>query len=216
MSNQSLYTYEGTDVLKNKFDIKDQRELNELERLVTTAKLAELELNPIKGEFDLKHLQKIHKHLFEDIYEFAGQIRQEQIAKDYFSFADARFIESQANELFKQLKQENHLKPNQIDIMNKEHFSERAAHYLAEINVLHPFREGNGRSQREFIRSLGKNAGYKIEWNRVSKREMMGAMIKSHANTEALENLIKSIVTPIQKNPSKTMVRQQQSDLERG
>lgn len=211
MSNQSLYTYEGTEVLKNKFDIKDYKELNELERLVTTAKLAELELNPIKGDFDLKHLQKIHKHLFEDIYEFAGNIRQEQIKKDFFAFADSRFIEPQANELFTQLKQENHLK-----VLDSEKFSERAAHYLAEINVLHPFREGNGRTQREFIRSLGKNADYKIEWNRVGKRELMDAMIKSHANTEALENLIKSIVTPIQKSPSKAMVRQQQNGLERG
>lgn len=87
--------------------------------------------------------------------------------------------------------------------MSPEKFSERAAHYLAEINVLHPFREGNGRSQREFTRTLAKNADYKIEWNRVSKREMMDAMIKSHVNTKELENLIKSVITPIQKNPEK-------------
>ncbi len=55
--------------------------------------------------------------------------------------------------------------------MSPEKFSERAAHYLAEINVLHPFREGNGRNQREFTRTLAKNADYKIEWNRVSKEK---------------------------------------------
>ncbi|MCE0553206.1 Fic family protein [Bacillus thuringiensis] len=88
------------------------------------------------------------------------------MAKDFFSFGDARFIESGAKELFGQLKQENYLK-----VMSPEKFSERAAHYLAEINVLHPFREGNGRNQREFTRTLAKNADYKIEWNRVSKEK---------------------------------------------
>ncbi|MCT4574099.1 cell filamentation protein Fic, partial [Bacillus thuringiensis] len=77
MVNKSLYTYDGTDVLKNKFGIKDQAELEELEKLITTAKIAELEIKPIPGNFDLDHLKKIHKHIFEDIYEFAGQIRQE-------------------------------------------------------------------------------------------------------------------------------------------
>ncbi|WP_308201654.1 Fic/DOC family protein [Bacillus thuringiensis] len=211
MVNKSLYTYDGTDVLKNKFGIKDQAELEELEKLITTAKIAELEIKPIQGNFDLDHLKKIHKHIFEDIYEFAGQIRQENIAKDFFSFGDARFIESGAKELFGQLKQENYLK-----VMSPEKFSERAAHYLAEINVLHPFREGNGRSQREFTRTLAKNADYKIEWNRVSKREMMDAMIKSHVNTKELENLIKSVITPIQKNPEKTLIRNQNKSLERG
>ncbi|WP_324655060.1 Fic/DOC family protein [Bacillus paranthracis] len=211
MVNKSLYTYDGTDVLKNKFGIKDQAELEELEKLITTAKIAELEIKPIPGNFDLDHLKKIHKHIFEDIYEFAGQIRQENIAKDFFSFGDARFIESGAKELFGQLKQENYLK-----VMSPEKFSERAAHYLAEINVLHPFREGNGRSQREFTRTLAKNADYKIEWNRVSKREMMDAMIKSHVNTKELENLIKSVITPIQKNPEKTLIRNQNKSLERG
>jgi cell filamentation protein len=212
MVNKSLYTYDGTDVLKNKFGIKDQAELEELEKLITTAKIAELEIKPIPGNFDFDHLKKIHKHIFEDIYEFAGQIRQENIAKDFFSFGDARFIESGAKELFGQLKQENYLK-----VMSPEKFSERAAHYLAEINVLHPFREGNGRSQREFTRTLAKNADYKIEWNRrVSKREMMDAMIKSHVNTKELENLIKSVITPIQKNPEKTLIRNQNKSLERG
>lgn len=210
MSERSLYTYEGTEVLKNKFDIRDQKELDEFERLITTAKVAELELKPIKGDFDLEHLQKIHKHIFGDIYEFAGKIRQENIAKDYFSFADARFIVPGSNDLFGQLKQENHLKG-----MKMNEFSPKAAHYLAEINVLHPFREGNGRSQREFIRSLAKEAGFKIEWSKAPKKELLEAMIKSHVNIESLGRVIGSITTPIKEGSSKSLVQQKQFDLER-
>lgn len=85
-------------------------------------------------------------------------------------FCNARFIESQASEIFKNLKEENYLQG-----LNEKEGAIRMAYYFSEINALHPFREGNGRSQREFIRTLSLNMGYVINFAKVSKEEMIKA-----------------------------------------
>lgn len=148
-SVQSKYCYPGTNVLKNTVNFQNQDELDEFEKLVTTQRLIDCALTPIRGRFDLRHLCMIHRYIFQDVYPFAGKVREESISKGGFLFALPEHIHSQGAEIFGQLKAENQLKG-----LPRERFFERLAYYMSEINVLHPFREGNGRTQREFVRSL--------------------------------------------------------------
>lgn len=197
---QSKYCYSGTDVLINKFNVRDQDQLDVYETAYTHKRISELGIKPLYGKFNLSHLTKIHTYIFQDLYNFAGTLRSENISKGFFSFADARYLESEAKVLFENLKKENYLKG-----LDHNTFSERAAHYLAEINVLHPFREGNGRTQRELIRTLGLNAGYQIDWSKVTKEQLLNATIKSVVDTKELEQIMGKVV--VNQEPNKHLIR---------
>lgn len=184
---QFEYCYPGTNVLKNRLGIRDSDKLHDMERGLTFFRLASLEKSPIKGSFDLDHLKRIHKHIFQDLYEWAGQIRTENIAKGNSVFAFHQFIQPLCNDLFGQLKKENYLMNLGID-----NFSDRLAYYTSEINAYHPFREGNGRSTREFIRCLAKEAGYVLNYSEFNKSELLDAYIVSFkGDNSELENLYK-------------------------
>ena len=105
----SKYCYPGTNVLKNKLDIKDRAKLEKLENALIVFKIYELRKKGITGNFDLDHLLSIHRYLLFDLYDFAGELRTENIAKDNFKFADTRFIEQELIKLFEELKNENYL-----------------------------------------------------------------------------------------------------------
>jgi cell filamentation protein len=162
--------YEGTEVLKNKFDIHDKEVFKKLEAEISTARIAALRLNPIQGEFNLEYLAKIHKQIFEPIYSWAGQIRTEDLEKATTVFCPADQLVESSNQLFDSLKEEKFLKG-----LSPEAFADRAALYFGEINSLHPFYEGNGRTQREFMHSLAKEAGHELDLSLVSSREMLQA-----------------------------------------
>lgn len=154
---QSKYCYPNSDVLINIPGFKEQKQLDAYERVVTAERLRILGLRPLKGKFDLKHLCGIHKFIFRDVYPFAGTLRDEDISKGNFRFAAARFLTEQTNYLLHELKEENFLKELSFD-----KFVDRLTYYLTELNVLHPFREGNGRTQREFIRCLALESGHYV------------------------------------------------------
>ena len=139
----------------------------------------------IIGNFDAEHLNKIHTYLFEDIYPFAGKYRNENIAKGVFRFAEYEYIEPELQKLMKQLKDENYLSN-----LSKNEHAERLAYYLSELNVLHPYREGNGRTTREFIRELALKNGYNLNLSKVTPQDFLKASIKSIADTTDLANLI--------------------------
>jgi len=186
-----IYCYPESDVLINKLGIKEQEKLLTLERKLTMLRIMELIDKPIVGSFDFKHLQKIHEYIFQDIYEWAGQVRKVDIAKGNM-FCNAKFIESQAEEIFGNLKKEKYLEG-----LAKDVFIKRLAYYFSEINALHPFREGNGRSQRELIRSLAIKNGYIISFSKISEEEMIKASQESFlCRYEAMEQLFKKCVRP--------------------
>lgn len=164
-----MYCYPDSDVLKNKMGIRDKEKLQQMERRLTMLRILELVDKPVQGKFDFQHLQSIHGYIFQDVYVWAGEIRKVDIAKGNM-FCNARFIESQAAEIFGKLKNENYLQGLKL-----EDAAKRMAYYFSEINALHPFREGNGRSQREFIRTLALHIGYVVNFAKVSKEEMMTA-----------------------------------------
>lgn len=183
-SGSSRYCYVGTDVLINHYDIMDDKQLQSMETILSTQRLSELQERPVPGDFDLRHLQRIHAYLFRDLYPFAGEVRTENITKDGFSFAQARFIPVASEELFEQLMAE------EWEGMEVEELAERLTHYMAELNVLHPFREGNGRSLREFIRCLAIQADFHLDWSVVPKESVLKASIESVSNPRPLKYVI--------------------------
>ena len=181
----SIYCYKNTSVLINKLEIRDTKKLLEYESKITAAKLLALRKQKTTGNFDINHIVSIHKFLFEDIYPFAGKFRNENIAKDNFMFAQYEYIEDELKRILEELKKENFLKG-----YDKQKISNRLAYYMAELNVLHPFREGNGRTIREFIRQLALKNGYEFNVKNVNPKEMLDASIKSVYDTSFLEKVI--------------------------
>lgn len=182
---QSKYCYENTNVLINKLNIKNTKDLLYYEAKLTAAKSLGLRLRGITGKFDKKHYLSIHKYLFEDIYPFAGKLREENISKGEFRFAQWEYIEPELDRLMKQLLEENYLKG-----LNKIELAKKLSYYLAELNVLHPFREGNGRTNREFIRQLALKNSYILNLKKVPPQQTLQASIHSIVDTRELEKII--------------------------
>jgi len=183
---KSMYCYENSNTLINKLGIKTLKKLQEYEAKISAAKLLSLRQKQITGKFDISHLIQIHKYLFEDIYPFAGEFRKENIAKGQFRFAEWEYIENELEKLLINLERENYLQG-----ANKEVLAERLAYYTSELNVLHPFREGNGRTIREFIRQLALKNGYILNLKKVLPKEALNASIKSIVDTQDLIKIYK-------------------------
>ena len=190
----SKYCYQNSNTLINKLEIKDQLTLQKYEARITAAKLLALRQKGITGHFDKNHFVNIHKYIFEDIYPFAGKFRTENIAKGYFRFAEWEYIEEELDKLLLKLKNENYLNEK-----SEEELAKALAYYMSELNVLHPFREGNGRTIREFIRQLALKNGYTLNLKKVEPQKMLNASIKSIIDTEELENIIKICLEKIEK-----------------
>jgi len=180
------YCYPGTDVLRNKAEITNAQDLDAYEGELSTLRSIEILENPVAGQFDLAHLQRIHLALFQDVYDWAGKIRTVDISRGNSRFANVRFIESAANDIFNKLARENWLKGLDADALSK-----RLAHYLSEINALHPFREGNGRVQRIFISQLSQSADYQLDYSDLEQEQIYRAMELAFNEDESiLANLI--------------------------
>ncbi|HBP39158.1 MAG TPA: cell filamentation protein Fic [Clostridiales bacterium] len=159
----------------NKLNIRDSSALFIAEREITALKIAKVKDKPIKGNFDLDHLREIHRFIFEDIYTWAGKLRTVNIAKGN-QFCLCNVLEMYAAGMFKEISKENYMINHSFNII-----PQRLAYYLSEINVLHPFREGNGRTQRLFIEYLASVGGVEVDFSEVTNREMIIASANSFA-----------------------------------
>lgn len=164
--------YEGTTCLVNKLNITDDKKLKEFEGAVTFAKASALEQHPISNTFDVEHYKSIHKYLFEDIYDWAGKYRTANISKKGTSFALADDISDLMNACFKRLKDCNYFRDYTF-----EKFVNNIVDFYCVTNIIHPFREGNGRTQRIFIAQLIRFNGYDIDFTLIDKDELMIATI---------------------------------------
>lgn len=170
-------------VLKNKFGIEDSLELAKLEERITKLKAIQLfesdELDLIEvGTF--KGLSQIHKYLFEDIYDFAGEIRTENISKGNFRFASSMYLEEALK---------------QIDKMPQSNFDEIINKYI-EMNIAHPFREGNGRSTRIWLDMiLKKEIKQVVYWSKINKEDYLLAMERSPIKDVEIKILLKNGLT---------------------
>ena len=183
------YCYPNSSVLKNKLGILDEKTLVEAERKLTTLKLAELGHNPIPGELNFDYLRKIHRFLFSDIYEWAGENRKIDISRGNI-FCMHELIDVCMNKLMDELKSEGFL--NSLD---RDEVIKRLAYYIGEMNTIHPFREGNGRTQRAFIREVAARNGIRLVFDKITPKEMIEASDKTfHHDYEMMENLLKRAI----------------------
>jgi cell filamentation protein len=190
------YVDKASGILRNLLGIRNQADLDKAESGLSMLRELELRERPVNGNFDLAHLQAIHQRLFGDVYDWAGKIRQVEIQKDNTAFARHMVIESAAKQVFGRLAQENHLKG-----LDAAQFCARAAHHLGEINVLHPFRDGNGRAQRAFMSQLAAAAGHSIEWSGISQADMVRASIEAYnGSSRYLADLIRAGMAPQHSN----------------
>lgn len=188
-TDESNYCYKGTNILINKAGLKTKEALEKLEKDIVTYRLFELMQSGITGEFDKHHLISIHKKLFGDIYDFAGKYRNENIAKGSFLFSNFEFIDYSLDEIFKDLAED--IKTNAFEKQNKEEIAKKLAYYYAEINVVHPFREGNGRATREFLRQLALKYGYILDFTKIPAKDILVASIKSITDITELTEIYK-------------------------
>lgn len=196
------YCYPNSFVLRNKFNIMDSDELNIAETEYTSLTIAEIKNKPIKGDLNLEHYQKIHKHIFKDIYDWAGELRTVNISKGN-QFYNYMYIVDGADEVFSKLKNEKYL----IRIDNKNIYA-KLAYYLGEINVLHPFREGNGRAQRVMIEYLAQVAGYAVDFSNITDIEMIEASVDAfNCNYDKMTKLFKRITKPIKKEEQEYFIK---------
>ena len=185
-----VYCIPGTAVLKNKAGITDQDLLDEYEGDFTAIRLLELTQNPIQGSFDLAHLCKIHSYLFQDVYEWAGEVRSVDIIRGDSRFCNVRQIQSYSHTIFIALSAEKYLVNVEPAVV-----ANRLAHYLSEVNAIHPFREGNGRVQRLFISQLAEHAGYSLDYSALDQAELYPVMQASFLGDERpLSELILKII----------------------
>lgn len=159
--------------MSDKYYYEYENELRSAERSITSLRTAQLIQNPIEGKLDFNYLKNIHKFIFGDIYEWAGTIRTVNIAKGN-SFCRCEFIEEQMESIMRKLEKENYL-----ENLNIEMLAERLAYYIGEINAIHPFREGNGRTQRMFIECLALKNGFSLDFAKISNEEMLEASVQT-------------------------------------
>ncbi len=143
-------------------------------------RLYELGRRGVTGKFDLFHLREIHRYIFQDVFPWAGELRQVGMSKvGGAPFAYPAYIVPALTELLGELKSEGFLMG-----LDRLSFSQRAAYYLGEINAVHPFREGNGRTQREFVRQLALHGGHTLSWAGFSQAENTVSSIASHTRKD--------------------------------
>jgi cell filamentation protein len=172
---------ERNGVLKNKLNAVDPAGLMELAADFATMRLSQLLVKPVPGKFDIAHLRAIHKYIFQDVFPWAGDFREVTTSRtNSFGFPPPQFLVPSLETIFAALKVENHLKGLTADA-----FALRAGHCLGEINAVHPFREGNGRTQREFIRTLARQAGHRLTWAGLTPEENNEASRVSYATGDS-------------------------------
>lgn len=184
------YCYPGSEVLINKLHISDPDRFALADRQLTMMRILDLLQKPVSGSFDAPHLCRIHFWIFQELYDWAGKYRTVEIAKGLY-FCRTDYIEDMLQKIFTQLKSENYLKN-----CSRQELPVRLAYYLGEINAIHPFREGNGRTQREFIRELALSCGAQLNYRLTSRQEMLKASIESfQGDFTAMEILFRRIIS---------------------
>ena len=151
------YLYPGLNVMRNRLNIRQADRLAKASYELTALRVATLGLGPSAP--GLPHLCAIHRHLYQDIFDWAGDIREIDIYQGDTRFCHFAYIEKEGNVLMQDLEEEGYLNG-----LQKEEFVARLSHYYCEINVLHPFRIGNGIAQRIFFEQLAIHAGYQLSW----------------------------------------------------
>lgn len=184
--------YPGTTVLINKLDIRNDKLLAEAEQTITAINYAQIENEFEFVDVDFEYYKNIHKRLFYDIYEWAGKVRSVNLSKKGTAFCEYNEINELAEKRFGRLKRDIFL----VDL-DFETFVDEFTDLYVDLNYLHPFREGNGRTHRLFLTLLVRNAGYSIDFSQCDLDMLMIATIKSaQGDAELLRTIISELIKP--------------------
>ncbi|KHT65332.1 cell filamentation protein Fic [Photobacterium gaetbulicola] len=183
--------YPNSSVLINLLNIRDEDELEAAERDFTRVRASHFE--PDFNNFSFEYLKQIHRTLFQDLYPWAGVPRTVDITKGETRFCHWENIERESVKLLEQLASQDHLCR-----LGRQDFIEKIAYFYCELNVIHPFREGNGRVQRIFFEILAINAGYEVCWEGIGLDEWVAANQAGYfGNMGPLISLFDRITTSI-------------------
>jgi cell filamentation protein len=199
------YTYPRTDTVKNIFGITSYEDLERIEAAIVKARHAELIAgHGPQNQFDARHIKSLHQHLFQDIYEWAGHTRDERVSLSDGTvacepnlrkaggqpFVIGPTIPAALDNIGEKLRAANYLRG-----LSRQEFAERAADIMADLNTIHPFREGNGRTQRVFVELLARAANYHLDFTVISKERMILASIAAHEqrDTSAMRRMFDEI-----------------------
>ena len=166
--------YPGTSILINKPGIRDEEKLSKIESRLSIGHSTEWLRSPRMESFDFEHYKAIHRFLFSDLYDWAGEVRTVNISKKGTRFVDVEDIEEQAFRIFERLRKHNYFRG-----LPRNQFVDEIVDFYCVTNYLHPFREGNGRTQRAFLVQLIRNAGYDINFDDVDTDLLMIATIQA-------------------------------------
>lgn len=198
--------------LDNNFKIVNEDKLRKIEYKITLAKTAEIFRKKLfhSDKLNLATLQAIHAHLFKDVYSWAGQIRDVDIWKGDSEFARSRFLMKNLDTYFADLEKDNYLKG-----LSKENFVELLSYYTNELNMLHPFREGNGRSKRIFMSILCEQAGWQLNYDKLDKNNLMladllafGDKYGAKPDRTYMKSLFMEHIKPIENHPEQIKYRE--------
>jgi cell filamentation protein len=180
--DEDPYSLPGGECLRNKIGVTDPAVLFAAEARIVSIRDVELARETLPGEYNLQHYQDFHRHLFQDVYAWAGELRRVDISKGESTFAHWEYLSEQTSAMLAQLVDENLLISR-----NRASFVLRLAHYYGELNALHPFREGNGRTLRAFLRQVAAVAGWRLDWSALDPEENVQASRHSLLTAETSE-----------------------------
>lgn len=182
-----IYCYPHSDVLRNLADLRTAAELETYETAMTAQRFDE----PLPaGRFSVSHYLSVHHHIFQDVYEWAGQLRRIRVGKGGNWFCYPENIRRELQQLFAGLRQKRFLRR-----LDRDTFVVEAATFLAGLNAIHVFRDGNGRTQLAFMAMLADRAGYPLRADRLRAEAFLDAMIASFSGDEGpLQDQLRSMV----------------------
>lgn len=191
--------YPGSRNRINYFGIKDKDTLDNVDRMLSAIRTAELFVSPIEGPLSFEYFVEIHRRMFKDLYPTAGLFRIKGAAKRT-EFVPPEFINRMLHELFEKLAESDYLKKLE-DADDSEDFLNELAYYMGEFEAIHPFIDGNGRVTRFFISLIANQAGYYISWSSVDPDQLLEASIAAiDGDYQALVDLFEEITIPFEED----------------
>lgn len=192
VNQQDPYTYKGTSVLVNKRDFRSPEAAKQLETDAVIRRSVSLPESLKAGPLDATHFSSVHRHLFQDVYSWAGEFRSVNLSKGESTFTRADRVETQGNAIFAALAKDKHLAG-----LDKPAFVEKLTDYYSQVNAWHPFREGNGRTTRLFFDVLAQRAGYRLDMRGVTKQEWNdAAALSMKGDKEPLKKIFTMAARP--------------------
>lgn len=197
------YHYPGTQVLRNRFGYTDPQILAEVEGAIAAVRMAELAAHPINGNFDFQHLQAIHRYLLGDLYEWSGELRTINTMPGNLGISHDPYevVPTEAERIFAEISDGNYLRGR-----DHEHFTEGLAEHWGDLTSLHPFVDGNSRTQRVFVDQLARDAGWAIDWRDLSVDAVQAARNFAYIDGGTiLADVLAPAIKPIDEIPNSTI-----------